>query len=295
MASSAVVFNGRNEEEKDVTCTGALLSKDSSSAAEEEEEECLPHNGSKVQTIPFFDLPREIRDIIYDYYWRSNPGLRAVSTPYHRLLLQLRYEGQYTMLIGEHGYTNPKDIAETFPTWLRASKEVLNEALEQFARKAAWFWGDEYLMQRPDDWSSGIFDTSKIRNMTIYIGHFGSVETPMKRQDGKCPIQYLRSFARAMAAHQSNGGGIQRLRISGHSSLMPYEGDFKRSIKTAHRILDIFSAVDITTLELEMFNTSADRRRILYEVIGRDADAHMLVKEDKNRGFPLRVNVRRPF
>src|SRR5690348_4613362 len=82
-------------------------------------------------SISFFGLPREIRDLIYDYYWMINPIPPLTFRPLPGYDLEIRYSvHQGTRMSNIQEDKNPRPP----PLWLLASKQLLHEGIHQFLR-----------------------------------------------------------------------------------------------------------------------------------------------------------------
>ena len=75
----------------------------------------------------FMDLPRELRDLVYDEVWKNTPHIKA---PY--LDFGAGTTVRYDHLLEENHHL------EGLPTWLLTSKQMCEEGLAQFRLKAQW-------------------------------------------------------------------------------------------------------------------------------------------------------------
>jgi hypothetical protein len=84
-----------------------------------------PSTASTTDTMPtgFFDLPRELRDEIYDHLWVSMPRVLIPYSP------KLRLKANFNVAPGS---SNP---FTSLPQGISASKSLLHEALSVFHRK----------------------------------------------------------------------------------------------------------------------------------------------------------------
>ncbi|KAF2242692.1 hypothetical protein BU26DRAFT_524257 [Trematosphaeria pertusa] len=71
----------------------------------------------------FVDLPRELRDKVYDELWK---GSAIIDVHVGRLLFRVTYGRDYLRR------------STLLPMWLRTSKSILHEGLEQLFRKSTW-------------------------------------------------------------------------------------------------------------------------------------------------------------
>lgn len=81
----------------------------------------------------FFDLPREIRDQAYDEIWRTK---KSFITRYHAFQFYVEYE----ITADPYSLTPPQPGGASTPPWLVANKQLTQEAIEQFQRKATWVY-----------------------------------------------------------------------------------------------------------------------------------------------------------
>jgi hypothetical protein len=147
------------------------------------------HRGDMIQSsryehgkITFFDLPRELRDLIYQDYWQTNPVLTDSSTRFCGLLSQLRYEGRYIMEIDNHAYNTPRHVAQSFPRWALANKQLFDEAFSHFESKAEWFWYDNVPVKRYDHQYANLVNLATIRSITLYVQDLKALEDQPRRR-----------------------------------------------------------------------------------------------------------------
>ncbi|KAJ4376352.1 hypothetical protein N0V83_001635 [Neocucurbitaria cava] len=244
-----------------------------------------PQIAGQRRKTSFLDLPREVRDMVYDYYWQTKPALNVSSTPFGRFSLQLRYEGYYKMNVGYFGYGSIERLDGRMPWWLLCNKQVLYEALEQFVYKAEWFWDGHMLGERKQYRQSPLLDLSKISRMALHVDSFGSYENPPRPMDRTSADKNLKMLATAIARDQSTSGRIQHLRISGYSRVeYTQESEiFDQAASIISKVMEYFKAFDVAQLELEVFNKSPDRRRTLYEIKYLGSEMDITVKESELR------------
>jgi hypothetical protein len=180
----------------------------------------------------FLDLPREIRDLIYHEFWRSNPALPNFS---QRFLdpdqsMYLRYEGSYeasafspTCDHDHHVICSDPNEQHEFPLCFLASKQLLSEALEQFLRRAEWF--STYNSSTKNWAPSPIMpDASSVEDVNVYVGALpplcykcdgGSHLDNHHNRDCTDHLTYVYWLANCIAEEHEMGRGIRRLRIIG--------------------------------------------------------------------------------
>jgi hypothetical protein len=78
----------------------------------------------------FFDLPRELRDMIYDDLWSYTPKMTMSK-------LQLVFEPLVSILAQYEEIQIPWST-EDYPPWVQVSRAFRDEALEQYYRKMKW-------------------------------------------------------------------------------------------------------------------------------------------------------------
>ncbi|KAF2792719.1 hypothetical protein K505DRAFT_362634 [Melanomma pulvis-pyrius CBS 109.77] len=133
----------------------------------------LRRNKGKTENVPFrfFHLPRELRDQIYDEVWKKHP---MVTFPYRGLKLHIHYDGGHA-------------CSKYLPTWLLTNKSMLEEGLEQLARKSTTYWTPSInfiTSTKP----SPLLVPTHIRNLNVQLGDLKY--TPDKTQP---PSQQPRS------------------------------------------------------------------------------------------------------
>lgn len=73
---------------------------------------------------PFFSLPRELRDQIYDSLWTLTPKISLLD-----------HSSQGRIVCSYKSLSTPETL---LPTWLLANKQILAEATEQMIRHGTW-------------------------------------------------------------------------------------------------------------------------------------------------------------
>ncbi|KAF3010043.1 hypothetical protein E8E13_011510 [Curvularia kusanoi] len=87
----------------------------------------------------FFQLPREIRDMIYDYVWIKTTHIRQ------------HYQGKSYMLT----YGVQPEFFDLFPktpesaSWLLSNRKTMREGLERLDRKVTWHFGEDTMDEAP--------------------------------------------------------------------------------------------------------------------------------------------------
>src|SRR5690349_20851938 len=81
-----------------------------------------PPDRTQISISPFLTLPREIRDTIYSLCFL--PGNYVFQELEHQFKIRL--------------VRNHRNYRERFPCWMLASKQVLDEAMQQFYRDAVF-------------------------------------------------------------------------------------------------------------------------------------------------------------
>ncbi|KAF1997776.1 hypothetical protein P154DRAFT_622179 [Amniculicola lignicola CBS 123094] len=76
----------------------------------------------------FSGLPRELRNEIYHWLWKSTPGLKATMED---LQIDISYDG----------FPSSKAERQLLPSWLLTNKATLCEGIEQLRLKAEWSFG----------------------------------------------------------------------------------------------------------------------------------------------------------
>lgn len=189
------------------------------------------------------------------------------------------------MNVGYFGYGSIERLDGRMPWWLLSNKQILYEALEQFVYKAEWFWDGHMLGERKRYRQSPLLDLSKISRMTLHVDSFGSYEDPPRTMDRTSADKNLKMLATAIARDQATSGRIQHLRISGCSRVLYIEKSeiFDQATSIIGKVMEYFKDFDVAQLELEVFNKSPDRRRILYEIYDLGSPMDIVVKENELR------------
>ena len=243
------------------------------------------------QTISLFDLPRELRDQIYHYYWTAQPKYLAPRTPFHPLKVHFNYAGRPD--ITKEAVI--KTATQRFPEWLQASKQLQSEALEQYASRAEWSVVLKSKLPKPDNRkTSSALDIRKVRKLALHISDIAAVAV----DDNHTVYQDLRVFSKGLEEHQRHPetmAKIQRLRISGSTyvSILPGPpGSIPKphiSMQTiaegvARRAADILACTDVEALEFELHQESdCYRRWMMWESTGRGKDGQIRIIDDQTR------------
>jgi len=112
----------------------------------------------------FFSLPRELRDEIYAHLFTLSPCLDA---SFHGVTLNLHYSPRCCA---------KQTIFKPDQSWLLASKTVMTEALQEYARKADWVWHGPYAILKRCSLPIPM-DMLEIRRMSLYVGNLAYWET----------------------------------------------------------------------------------------------------------------------
>ena len=81
--------------------------------------------------ITFLDLPRELRNLIYQDLWLHTPNI------FFKNGLTEQIHASYACVPDDYCY---RVAFERLPVWLPTCKQVFNEAIEEFTRKATWVY-----------------------------------------------------------------------------------------------------------------------------------------------------------
>lgn len=87
----------------------------------------------------FFQLPREIRDMVYDYVWMKTSHIRQ------------HYQEKSYMLT----YGVQPEFSDLFPktpdsaSWLLSNRKMMREGLERLDRKVTWHFGEDTMDEAP--------------------------------------------------------------------------------------------------------------------------------------------------
>jgi hypothetical protein len=229
----------------------------------------------QTQDSPFFNLPREVRDLIYHHYWTEHACLSASRvSDTNPSCMRPHYEGR-------NAQDDPKIRKPSFrwqsyrmccPSLLLVSKQVIHEALEQYVRRAEWYWSPT---MRPGVWGLPLglqLDMAKVCKETIWTGDFQTCESLLLIRSG-CPLK--------------------RLRISGYAGPVQWShtdfGDvtyFGDATFIAEKFLSGYGRESESTLELEIFDTEKNwRRRVVYEVRREGSDVYLTTLNVEKRGI----------
>jgi len=227
----------------------------------------------------FFDLPLELRDVIYDQLWRLHPVLLNNNSRFADV--HLCYEGSYqvpmdrtsVMICALAALNNRK-----FPPGLWASKKILQEALDQFARRAEWFWCENPEIPK-QTWLSTLIHDSKVRDMTVFLDVF---EPPCgacsgERHSGEWRLdEELNEVVAAMVDDGMDGHGIRRLRIEGFTEITNMKDECEEALRLARLFWPVCQRAEAEHLELSLWHNDPEGPR-LYDVVGEGLDVRAVL------------------
>jgi hypothetical protein len=256
----------------------------------------------KTQRLSFFDLPRELRDLVYHHLWRLLKPCICQGFPESELVLQLRYEGHYD-ISSTHGEREDwPGTSSRFPIAIIASKQFLYEALEQYLRKAEWyFYGSNFYSHNLPKMSylAPLDITCKMpQRLTVDAGNLSAVEEPRPTRPiglfGKKDIEKTAEVLRKWQMGDSKYR-IQCLRVFGHTYGMPSSlvGPWVQAPHVARNLWKFFEGIDIPRFQVDVVCESGMRCQS-YIVTGRGEGEQLQVEmtEDWRR---RRDNVASPF
>jgi hypothetical protein len=234
----------------------------------------------------FFDLPRELRDLIYHQLWRSSSILLNCTTRFVDFDVNLRYEGSYQVDVTDRtrkrfGCDAGHQDDWRFPPGLWASKQLLQEALAQYGSRAEWFWCEDV----PDvkrTWLSTQLDASRVQDATLFLDFFEEV---CKECSGKRHLHdrwrlddELNEVVEAMVGDRMDGHGIRRLRIASFTQATNLTEEREHALFLAQRFSLVSGRADAGFLELSLWHDDPEMPR-LYDVVGEGPDARATLKE----------------
>ncbi|KAF2792439.1 hypothetical protein K505DRAFT_362888 [Melanomma pulvis-pyrius CBS 109.77] len=88
----------------------------------------------RLMSFRFFDLPRELRDMVFDEFWKCTPPMRVYLKG---LEFHVRHRDAQDDDSGSSDRHKPISI---LPPGLRANKQFLAEGLDRIQRKGLWSW-----------------------------------------------------------------------------------------------------------------------------------------------------------
>jgi hypothetical protein len=246
-----------------------------------------------TQDSPFLNLPREIRDLIYHHYWTLHPHLSASrAQALNAFSMRLHYEGRNSADNPDTRpiYWNMPRVKEktSCPSLGLSSKQILYEALEQYERRAEWYWSAT-ITSKPWHLPLGLqVNSGRVGKVTIWVDDLLTsdyVHHTSLRDNIVCEI-VLRKYL-------YSGLPLQRLRIAGcldtsqwsHTEFgeHSYVGG---AAAIAHNVLTVFGRAVLPRLELEIFNAEKHwRRRIFYEVRREGSDVYLHTLDFERRGM----------
>ncbi len=222
--------------------------------------------------------------MIYHNYWLAHPILKDPSTTCGKAML-LHYQYEYDTNKSIIGTGSDGLVLRELPLWMLANKQLLHEALAQFTSKAIWFQNMRYGLKSSQRRAS-LFDASKIKSMSIFVGDLNRWDDA----DNLIFKKTVQLIIDDLLVRQRHVGNLQRLRIIGYGSPMPFNtwnGDrFEYLVRLWSHI---FRSIDVSCLEIEVHGCSVvgyeghvtPRKRILYQVIGEGEDADLVVKKSE--------------
>lgn len=167
---------GRAKAEKEQVCFRvAILPSFILTNAQKMAISCLPTGTDQIanEAPPvrkgFFDLPREIRDMIYHYIWSDTTSIRQ-----HHAgdVYTVTYGVKSNIVTGmkSANFTRHPECREQSATWLLANKQMLREGLEQLGQKITWHFGPSIHQSQWKIRNSRLITPYKARGYQLQIG-----------------------------------------------------------------------------------------------------------------------------
>ena len=178
--------------------------------------------------------------------------------------MDLRYEGHHPITDVTRIWKGSlwlRTMRGEYPTWLLASKAVLEEALSQFCRRAAWLWTNAFIQKGN---SSALMNTSTVQEVILFVGNFKFLDATLDswyhglRHN---TTHSCRGLAKAMKSH----GRFKRLCVSGECSHHGVK-DASAFAGTATFFAEFFRDVEIETLEFELNHREGPETRAVYRL-----------------------------
>ncbi|KAF2832216.1 hypothetical protein CC86DRAFT_400987 [Ophiobolus disseminans] len=91
----------------------------------------IPNRSASRSTFPFFRLPRELRDIVYDNLWKHKP-IFVVNYAFHP------FKVEYPGAVDSQILAVAKGKFKNRSPWIFASKRLLAEAIYQLQSQSSW-------------------------------------------------------------------------------------------------------------------------------------------------------------
>ena len=118
-------------------------------------------------TTDFFDLPRELRDLVYHFLWYDYPD---IATSYRDKQSRVRYRPTTSPSAKQRIHRKRTGL----PAWLFINKAFLEEAIATFNARAEWtllsFW-----RITPGAGSAPLFSLSKAQIVTLMLGDLAPI------------------------------------------------------------------------------------------------------------------------
>ncbi|KAJ4370722.1 hypothetical protein N0V83_005243 [Neocucurbitaria cava] len=119
---------------------------------------------AKRHATSFFDLPRELRDIIYHFLWHEHEG---IAVPYFGQRARMDYLETTSAAVKRlHYYCRKYPL----PKWLCISKMFHKEVIDAFNERAEWREAPRRRGHKDPIASSALFNPSTARIVTFHLG-----------------------------------------------------------------------------------------------------------------------------
>ena len=249
-----------------------------------------PSDPWKSQTIPFFELPREIRDLVYHRILRRVRPCIRVALPGSDIVLEYRYEGHYQIAKQMGPNEDSQGMSRGLPISFLCGRQFYIEALDQFASKAEWFCDGYFnrLNKRNGAdfhhyeriWPAALLSDMAVKTkvpgrMTLYGGNLAHHENPPRNQ-GDWFKDTIDLVTETLRKQQETGAllQIERLRVVGHIYEDRNPKIFTNPGDVINNLWRLFEGIDFSSFEVEIHDRHGTKRVVLYNVtrpeVGQD-------------------------
>jgi hypothetical protein len=225
-----------------------------------------------LNTFDFFNLPRELRDLIYHHLFLSTPHI-IQCFGIERMYLSLVYRPFFT----------PTDLTIPFyhptrssPTWLLTNKTLLYEARAQFMRHAEWYFDSGEVQIR--NWSSMLrMNLRRVKRMQLYVSSLSHWETPAIYQG----MNARNPLGRLADAMREEGLRFNIVRLVGHSHAL-HEKDWEcrgQANNMVKNLMAVFHGIEVGKWEFGIRNLYGKNVWVLFDWVVGEGEDRLVVRE----------------
>lgn len=134
------------------------------------------HLMAERHATSFFDLPRELRDMVYHFLWYEHEGM---AVPYLGQRAKVEYLDTTSAAVKRRGFVG---LRCRLPKWLCISKTFHNEVVDAFIERAEWTETLRARGHKGPTATSALFNPSTARVVTLGLGDLAPTTHRLRRR-----------------------------------------------------------------------------------------------------------------